>query len=154
MPEQTVGLIRTAKSESEPARFSKLLLSEVIIRSSDRMTRSASLMLGFLLGMFPVFAGGAHSVPNSNVRAVNSARMKAESLNGGLSRYRAAKCMYATGQGGGACLKSTTGGYLFLFGGGSPGWQENGQPASVETEILVSPDGSSDIEVIYNGSPR
>lgn len=111
-------------------------------------------MLGLLLMLFPAFADAARSVPNSNVRAVNSARMKAESLNGGLSRYRAAKCMYATSTGGGDCLKSETGGYLFLFGGGAPGWQESGEPASVETEIRVSPDGSSDIEVIYNGSPR
>ena len=47
-------------------------------------------MLGLLLGLFPAFADEARSVPNSNVRAVNSARMKAESLNGGLGRYRAA----------------------------------------------------------------
>ena len=111
-------------------------------------------MLWLLLGMFPTFAEEAHSLPNSNVVAVNSARMKAESLNGGVSRYRAAKCMYATDLGGGECLKSKTGGYLFLFGGGAPGWQENSQPASVETEIRVSADGSSDVEVIYNGSPR
>ena len=130
------------------------LLFEEITRFANRMKRSATLMLGLLLGLFPAFADEARSVPNSNVRAVNSARMKAESLNGGLSRYRAAKCMYATGLGGGECLKSETGGYLFLFGGGAPGWQESGEPASVETEIRVSPDGSSDIEVIYNGSPR
>ena len=111
-------------------------------------------MLGLLLGLFPAFVEEARSMPKSNVRAVNSARMKAESLNGGLSRYRAAKCMYATGLGEGECLKSKTGGYLFLFGGGAPGWQESGEPASVETEIRVSADGSSDLVVIYNGSPR
>lgn len=43
---------------------------------------------------------------------------------------------------------------MILDGSGAPGRQESGEPASVETEIRVSPDGSSDLEVIYNGSPR
>lgn len=38
--------------------------------------------------------------------------------------------------------------------GGSPGWQEAGGPSTVETEILVSKDGISVVDVIYNGAPR
>ena len=62
--------------------------------------------------------------------------------------------MYATGKGGGNCLKNARDGYLFVFDGGSPGWQEAGGQPTVETEILVSRDGASIIDVVYNGSPR
>ncbi len=44
--------------------------------------------------------------------------------------------MYATGKGGGNCLKNASDGYLFVFDGGSPGWQEAGGQPTVETEIL------------------
>ena len=44
--------------------------------------------------------------------------------------------------------------FLFVFDGGAPGWQEAGEPATVETEILVSGDGASVVDVVYNGSPR
>ena len=46
-------------------------------------------------------------VTNAQQRAVNVARMRAEAINGGLSRYRAARCMYSTSSGGGDCLVST-----------------------------------------------
>ena len=49
---------------------------------------------------------------------------------------------------------STDGGYTFLFDGGAPGWQEAGEPASVETELKISPDGRQVEAEIYNGSPR
>ena len=45
--------------------------------------------------------------------------------------------MYATGKGGGNCLKNASDGYLFVFDGGSPDWQEAGGQPTVETEILV-----------------
>ena len=62
--------------------------------------------------------------------------------------------MYATGKGGGDYLKNASDGFLFVFDGGSPGWQESGGHPSVETEILVSPDGASVVDVVHNGSPR
>ena len=40
------------------------------------------------------------------------------------------------------------------FSGGLPGWQEAGGQPTVETEILVSRDGASVVDVVYNGSPR
>ena len=118
------------------------------------MRRPVSLILGVMVGMVSTLPTQAQQFSKDHVRAVNAARMRAESINGGLSQYRAAKCMYATSRGGAECLKSKTDGFLFVFGGGAPGWQEEGQPASVETEIRVSADGSSDIDVIYNGAPR
>ena len=62
--------------------------------------------------------------------------------------------MYATGKGAGDCLKNAGEGFLFVFDGGSPGWQEAERPPTVETEILVSEDGDSIVDVVYNGSPR
>lgn len=106
------------------------------------------LLLASLFG-----AVRAQSAGNPSVRAANVARMKAESLNGGLGVYRTAPCMHE--QGGGECLVQTTGkGFLFRFFGGEPGWQPLGLPPKVETEILVAPDGRSVREVIYNGPPR
>lgn len=86
----------------------------------------------------------AQKVSKENVRSLNTARMQAESINGGLNNYRASKCMHATGKGGGNCLKKASDGYLFVFDGGSPGWQEaGGNPLlklkflSLETELRL-----------------
>jgi hypothetical protein len=90
---------------------------------------------------------------SASLRAVNMARMTAERLNGGLQVYRAAACMHQ--QSGGSCLiRSSSDGYLFRFYGGEPGWQQLGKNPTFETEILVSPDGRSIQNVIYNGPIR
>ena len=120
------------------------------------ISRSLGLVL---MGMaLPLCCGTVEEaraqVTDSQQRAVNVARMRAESINGGLSRYRAARCMYRTSAGGGDCLVSTDDGYTFRFDGGAPGWQEAGEPASVETELKISPDGRQVEAEIYNGSPR
>jgi hypothetical protein len=92
-------------------------------------------------------------MPVSQMRAANLARMEAERINGGLSRYFTASCMHQ--RGGGSCMVNAgPNGYLFNFLGGAPGWEVNKQPASVETRILISPDGSSVVNVEYNGTPR
>jgi hypothetical protein len=58
-------------------------------------------------------------------------------------------------QAGGECLiEASNRGFLFRFYGGGPGWQQLGKPPTVETEILISPDGRSVLEVPYNGTPR
>lgn len=86
-------------------------------------------------------------------RATNLARMTAEKLNGGLSRYFAADCMHS--RSGGRCLiKSSDQGFTFRFLGGPPGWQVNQQAATVETQILVAPSGQQVLQVQYNGAPR
>jgi hypothetical protein len=98
-------------------------------------------------------AAQAQSDPNSSQRAANLARMKAEILNGGLGVYRASPCMHD--QSGGDCLVTRSGvGFTFLFYGGKPGWTQEGLPPTVETEILVAPNGRSIERVIYNGPPR
>ncbi len=90
---------------------------------------------------------------SSSLRAVNMARMSAERLNGGLQAYRAAACMHQ--QSGGSCLiQSSSEGYVFRFYGGDPGWQQLGKLPTVETELLVAPDGRSIRKVIYNGPVR
>jgi hypothetical protein len=69
----------------------------------------------------------AQSNGSAALRAANMARMTAEKLNGGLNVYRTAACMHQ--QSGGSCLIQTSKeGFLFRFTGGSPGWQQSGQP--------------------------
>ena len=85
-------------------------------------------------------AAQAQGDPNSSQRAANLV-------------YRAAPCMHD--QSGGECLVARSGeGFTFRFYGGKPGWQQEGLPPTVETEILVAPNGRSIERVIYNGPPR
>ena len=92
-------------------------------------------------------------VPASQVRAANLARMEAERLNGGLSNYFTASCMHLSG--GGDCLvEDNANGYLFNFLGGAPGWEVNQKPATVQTKILIGPEGNRVKQVIYNGTPQ
>ena len=94
-------------------------------------------------------------VSAANVRALNSARNWAVDNNGGLSVYRPAACMFKTGDGGGSCLtQNNSQGFRFKFLGGAPGWQQQGTPATTETEIQISSDGRTVSNVIYNGSHR
>lgn len=87
------------------------------------------------------------------LRAVNTARMRAEFINGGISRYRTASCMFQ-GASNPCIISSNSGGTLFRFLGGPPGWQQLGVAPTTETEILVSPDGRSVLGVLYNGPVR
>ena len=93
-------------------------------------------------------------LPLTQPKAANLARMRAESLNGGLGQYRAASCMYETGAG--SCLESISNkGFQFLFQGGAPGWEQQTPPnPTIETLVLVSRDGDRILEVSYNGTIR
>ena len=117
----------------------------------SRPARLASALLaasGLALAL-PALA----EMPLSQVRAANLARMQAEKLNGGLSRYFTANCMHQ--KGGGACMvKSDGNGYHFDFLGGPPGWEVNAQRATVQTRILINPAGTQVVKVEYNGAPR
>jgi hypothetical protein len=106
------------------------------------------------LALGPARAQEQNAAPRfSTLRAVNLARMRAESLNGGLIVYRPQRCMYEDN--GGACLvSSNANGIVFRFFGGPPGWQEQNQPPTVESEILISADGRQVLDVLYNGKPR
>ena len=99
-------------------------------------------------------AQSSRPLPLSQPKAANLARMRAESLNGGLGQYRAASCMYETGAG--SCLESISDeGFLFRFQGGAPGWQQQTPPnPTIETSVLVSRDGDQILEVSYNGAIR
>ena len=99
-------------------------------------------------------AQGSRPIPLAQPKAANLARMRAESLNGGLGQYRAASCMYETGAG--SCLESVSNsGFLFQFRGGPPGWQQQTPPKpTIETSVLVSRDGDRILEVSYNGTIR
>lgn len=91
----------------------------------------------------------SQAMPLSQTRAANLARMRAESLNGGLANYRADRCMYRTGAP--ACLVSRSSkGYVFRFQGGPPGWQQRkpAQPTTLTT-VTVTPDGQS-IQTVSN----
>ena len=88
-------------------------------------------------------------------RALNLARNTVVQLNGGLSQYMPAACMFSSGGSGGSCLVSSTDqGFLFRFNGGAPGWQQLGKPPTVSSEILISPDGRTVAQQIYNGPLR
>jgi hypothetical protein len=85
-------------------------------------------------------------------RAMNLARNTAVTLNGGLTQYIPAACMFTSGSSGGSCMVGNDSkGFLFRFNGGKPGWQEAGQPPTITTEILISPDGRTVQQLIYNG---
>jgi hypothetical protein len=87
-------------------------------------------------------------------RGLNLARDTAIRLNGGLSVYRPASCMYAGISDNPCLLRREERGFVFRFQGGGPGWEQLQLPATTETEILVSRDGRTVVEVIYNGPPR
>jgi hypothetical protein len=105
------------------------------------------------LTVFAPLALRAAEVPRTQEKAANVARMKAEALNGGLTKYRTAACMHQLG--GGSCMvRASSDGYRFQFLGGAPGWETMNRKPTVETQIMVSPDGTKVEKVIYNGVPR
>ena len=108
----------------------------------------------WLLAPNAATAQTSRPLPLTQPKAANLARMRAESLNGGLGQYRAASCMYETGAG--SCLESISDeGFLFRFQGGAPGWQQQTPPnPTIETSVLVSRDGDRILEVSYNGAIR
>ena len=91
--------------------------------------------------------------PKPTQRAFNFARMRAETLNGGISKYQAQSCMYSHDSSK-LCLIDESNGFTYRFFGGAPGWEVLKQPPSVETVIRIDTDGEIQSELIYNGSPR
>ena len=113
----------------------------------------ALLLAAPLAGPAPARAQMTQEQAFQRGRAANLARMRGEVINGGLGVYRPALCMYE--RSGGDCLvRADADGFLFRFYGGVPGWVQLGLPPTVETEILVAPDGRSVLSVVYNGPPR
>ena len=118
--------------------------------------RLVSLLLGsgsVLLLNLPLRAQDGASF--NALRALNLARNTAVTLNGGLSVYRPAACMFTTPDAENPCLvERSAEGFLFRFLGGTPGWQVLNLPPTRETEILIAPDGRSVSRTAYNGAPR
>lgn len=93
--------------------------------------------------------------PLNEIRALNFARNTGVTINGGLTGYRPQACMFTTSAETNPCLiRSDAQGFVYRFLGGPPGWQLDGGVPTVETEILVAPDGNSLVKVLYNGPPR
>ncbi|QEY32755.1 hypothetical protein EVJ50_11485 [Synechococcus sp. RSCCF101] len=84
------------------------------------------------------------------------ARTTVVALNGGLSAYRPAQCMFASPvPGSNLCLvQDDADGFLFHFVGGSPAWEQQNRLPTVESEIRIAPQGREVSEVLYNGTPR
>ena len=119
------------------------------------MLRLLTVISGLMLTLgTPPPARAEPSMPLAQPQAANLARMRAESLNGGLDSYRAAGCMYETGAR--ACLvASSEEGFTFRFRGGAPGWEQQSPPTpSLETTVRVSRDGTRILAVPYNGPIR
>jgi len=82
-------------------------------------------------------------VPTASKRAINLARGAATASNGGLRIYHPARCMYLNPTNNPCLTKSDAGGYEFRFQGGPPGWEVIGIPPSVNSIVLIAPDGRS-----------
>lgn len=82
-------------------------------------------------------------VPTASKRAINLARGAATASNGGLRIYHPARCMYLNPTNNPCLTKRDAGGYEFRFQGGPPGWEVIGMPPSVNSIVLIAPDGRS-----------
>ena len=125
------------------------------VPSTKFMNRLLTAATGLVLSLSGISAlQAAPALPLAQLKAANLARMRAESLNGGLGIYRAAACMYETGAT--SCLISRSDeGFLFGFRGGPPGWEQETPPdPTLETEVLGSRDGDRILAVPYNGPIR
>ena len=83
-------------------------------------------------------------------RSVNLARDTAIRINGGLSQYRPAGCMFKGSDQNPCIARSGPQGILFEIPGGPPGWEEARALPSIMTVLLISPDGRSLLQTISN----
>lgn len=124
-------------------------------RRQPRVLALGTLLIGTLLVLPPRSPAQDGGVPSDQIRALNLARDTAVRINGGLSVYRPADCMFATGDSNNPCLVNRNPqGFFFRFAGGPPGWQSKNIPPTVLTEIQISADGRQVVDVRYNGQPR
>ena len=105
-------------------------------------------------------APGNAAVPGSSAndplaarRSINLARDTAIRLNGGLSVYRPASCMFA-GATGNPCLSRENDDFVFNIPGGPPGWEQSGDAPSIQTILKIAADGRSVLNELYNGPPQ
>ena len=76
-------------------------------------------------------------------RAINLARGIGAAANGGLRLYHPARCMYMAPTNNPCLTKSDPNGFEFRFLGGPPGWEVLGLHPTVESIVLIAPNGRS-----------
>ena len=82
-------------------------------------------------------------VPTASKRAINLARGTATKSNGGLRLYHPARCMYGNPTNNPCLTKRDANGFEFQFLGGPPGWEVLGLPPTVDSIVLIAPNGRS-----------
>ena len=105
-----------------------------------------SLISGGLMLSSPAMA---QEDPLAPKRAINLARSSAAAANGGLRVYHPASCMFKNPTNNPCLAQQDGNGFEFKFQGGPPGWEVLGLPATVESMVLVSPDGKSVIQELH-----
>ena len=82
-------------------------------------------------------------VPTASKRAINLARGTAAAANGGLRLYHPARCMYVSPTKNPCLIHRDAIGLTFRFLGGPPGWEVLGLSPTVESIVVIAPDGKS-----------
>ena len=106
------------------------------------------------LALLPLISGGlmvaspvsAEEDPLAARRAINLARGSAVEANGGLRQYHPASCMFKDPTNNPCLVKRDANGFKFQFKGGPAGWEVLGLPATVESTVLVAPNGEAAIK--------
>ena len=106
------------------------------------------------LRLLPLIAGSLMLLPHAIAqedplaarRAINFARDSAVEANGGLRQYHPASCMFKDPTNNPCLVKRDANGFKFQFQGGPAGWEVLGLPATVESTVLVAPNGMAAIK--------
>ena len=123
------------------------------------MHPSSLAWLPLIYGLLMVTAPAvAQEDPLAAKRAINLARNSAAAANGGLRLYHPASCMFKDPTDNPCLAQRDSAGFEFQFQGGPPGWEVLGLPATVESTILIGPNGQSVIQELHQeigaGSPK
>ena len=140
-------------------------MSDLMNSSKGLSAATASLALGLTLISMSgptahaqsLYSPDGAGIPGQNVmspgaltidaraiqRSVNLARGEAVKLNGGLSRYRPARCMFQGSENNPCIVQADANGIVFRIPGGPPGWEESDQSATVITDVRIAADGRS-----------
>jgi len=106
------------------------------------------------LRLLPLIAGSLMLLPHAIAqedplaarRAINFARDSAVEANGGLRLYHPASCMFKDPTNNPCLVQRDANGFKFQFQGGPAGWEVLGLPATVESTVLVAPNGEAAIK--------
>ena len=100
-------------------------------------------------GLIVTSSAMAQEDPLAARRAINHARNSAALANGGLRKYHPAGCMFKDTTDNPCLAQQDANGFQFKFQGGPPGWEVLGLPATVESTVLISPDGQTVIQELH-----